>query len=120
MRHIVKKHKLGKDKSHRESMLRSLVTQVIQYEAINTTHAKARALVQKLDHVITLGKKKNLHARRMLQNELSDELAVKKVLEVLVDRYKERSSGFAQVVKIKNRKGDNAEIVRVLLMDQPV
>src|SRR5579872_952352 len=106
MRHLVRKSKLNKAKDHREAMLRTMVAQIIQYESINTTQAKAKALLPLLDKIINTGKKKDVNAIRALHKVLYDDLAIKKVLEVLVDRYKERNSGYASTVKIGKRHGD--------------
>lgn len=117
MRHLVKKSKLNKPKDHREAMIKNLAAQVIQYEKINTTKAKAKAVAPYIDKIIRIGKKKDLHARRELQRMLFDELAVMKVLEVLADKYLDKTSGFTSIVKLGTRSGDRSEIVRIMLSE---
>jgi large subunit ribosomal protein L17 len=118
MRHQVRKNKLNRAGSQRNALVKTLAAQVIQYEHVDTTNAKARVVSSVIDHIITIGKKKDLHARRLLMKELYSELAVKKVLEVLADRYKDRPSGFTSIVKIGERHGDRAEIVRIMLVEE--
>lgn len=118
MRHLVKQSKLNKSTSHRKAMLKNLAAQVIQYEAVETTSAKAKAVVPIIDRLINMGKLKDLAARRNLQAELFDELAVKKILEVLVDRYEAKKSGFTSIVKIGKRSGDSADMVKLILLEK--
>lgn len=118
MRHRVAVKKLNRPSQHRKLLLRNLVSSVIQYEYIDTTDAKAKALLPLLDKCINIAKKKDLNARRRLNQELTNELAIRKLLEVLADRFQERTSGFASLVKLGKRKGDAAEIIRVSLLEK--
>ncbi len=118
MRHLVKKHKLNKAKSHREAMLKNLAAQVIQYEHVDTTSAKAKAVLPLIDKMINIGKKNNIQSIRRLHQKLYDELAIKKIQDVLAKRYENKNSGYASIIKIKNRSGDNAQIVRIMLTEE--
>lgn len=117
MRHQVKKSKLNRSAGHRTAMVKTLTAQLIQYEHIDTTNARAKEVLPLIDKVINIGKKNDMLARRRLNQELFDELAIKKVLEVLASRYPEKTSGYASVVKLGKRHGDRAEIVRVMLLE---
>lgn len=102
------------------NMMRNLVTSLILYEKVETTISKGKEIKPFLDHLICRSKAADLNAHRYLSSVLFDKKAAKKVIEELVPRYKDRNSGFASIVKIKNRIGDNATIVRVELMDKKV
>jgi len=109
-----------RNKDHREHMLRNLVTSLVLYEKVDTTKAKAKELKSFIDRIIARSKKADLTATKNLHKVFFDSNAVKKVLEVLVPRYQERSSGFTKTYGLKNRLGDNAEMVRIELIDRKV
>jgi large subunit ribosomal protein L17 len=117
MRHLKKVKKLNKVKSHRDLMLKNLAASVIQYEEVKTTEAKAKAVSSLIDRIITVGKAKDLAARRRLYELLPTKLAANKVLDVLSDRYKDRTSGFTSIVHIGFRRGDNSKMVKVKLVE---
>ena len=117
MRHLKKVKKLNKAKSHRELMLSNLAASVIQYEAVETTEAKAKAVSSLIDRIIVVGKDKDLNARRRLYSILPTKLAADKVLDVLSDRYKDKNSGFTSIVHIRRRFGDNSKIVKIKLVE---
>lgn len=111
MRHRKKKITLDRKKAPREMMIKNLAASLILYEKIKTTQAKAKAVRSLAERLITRGKKNDLTARRYLIKYLPVENAVKKVLEVLSPKYKERPGGYTRIVKIGPRKGDGAEMV---------
>ena len=113
MRHHNKTKTLGRKKAPREALLRSLATSLVLYEKIKTTEAKAKVLRPYVEKMITLGKKNTLHARRQLLAKLYLESAVKKVLDELSPRFKERKGGYLRIVKLGFRQGDAAKIVRI-------
>ena len=110
MRHRNKKKILDRAKAQRKALLRSLATSLILYEKIKTTHAKAKVLRPYIEKLITKGKKNDLNTRRQLNRYLYKENAVKKVLEVLSPRYKERKGGYTRVIKLGSRIGDAAKM----------
>jgi len=117
MRHNNKVKKLGKEKSHREAMLRNLATSIILYEKVKTTEAKAKEAVKIVEKLITASKDKSqMLAIRKIQKVVYDKNASKKLIESLKDRYKDRQSGFTRITAIKNRPGDNAKIVQIELV----
>ena len=103
MRHNNKVKKLGKEKSHREAMLRNLATSIILYEKVKTTEAKAKEAVKIVEKLITASKDKSqMLAIRKIQKVVYDKNASKKLIESLKDRYKDRQSGFTRITAIKN------------------
>ncbi len=118
MRHLKKVKKLNKEKSHRVAMLKNLAASVIQYEEVETTEAKAKAVSAVIDRIITVGKGNDLNARRRLYTMLPTKLSADKVLDVLSPRYKDRNSGFTSITHIKRRFGDNAKIVKIKLVEE--
>ena len=101
---------LSRKKAYRKSTLRNLTTSLILYERIKTTTAKAKELKPVAEHLINAARSQDLTARRQLLSFLFDENAVKKVLEVLVPRFKSIKSGFIKTYKLGQRFGDNAEM----------
>ena len=90
-----------------------MATSLVLYEKIETTEAKAKVLRPYVEKMITLGKKNTLHARRQLLAKLYLESAVKKMLDELSPRYKERKGGYLRIVKLGFRQGDAAKMVKI-------
>lgn len=117
MRHKVKKVKLGSDKDHTTAIMRNLAMSVIIYEKINTTAKKAKSVQPFVERLISIGKKKEKRlAIREIERLLQHTNSSKKILEILVDKYKDKDSGFTRITKIGNRNGDNAPIVQLELV----
>ncbi|MBU1152075.1 50S ribosomal protein L17 [Patescibacteria group bacterium] len=117
MRHKVKKVKLGSDKDHTTAIMRNLAMSVIIYEKIKTTQAKAKAVKPFVERLISIAKKKDLRgAIREFDRLLQHENSSRKLLEVLKDRYKDRTSGFLRATHLGNRSGDNAPMVQLELV----
>jgi len=116
MRHRVKGKKLDRKKAPRELMLRNLASSVIMYEKVKTTEAKAKAVRPLVEKVITTARKGGLTARREIISLLPQKLAVKKAMEVLAARYKERPGGYCRIVKLASRQGDGAKVVQLELI----
>ena len=110
MRHRNKKKILDRKIGPRVALLKNLADSLIVYEKIKTTEAKAKVLRSKVEKLITIGKKNDLYARRRLLAFLPTENAVKKVLEVLSPRYKDRKGGYTRIVKTGPRAGDGARM----------
>jgi len=116
MRHRNKKKILDRKKEPREMMLRNLASSVIIYEKVKTTQAKAKAVKPLVDKLITISKKGDLTARRKLIDFLPQKMAVKKAMEILGERYKQKKGGYTRIVKLGARQGDGAEIVQIELV----
>ncbi|GAB6267495.1 50S ribosomal protein L17 [Smithella sp. SC_K08D17] len=102
--------KLGRSSSHKEAMLRNMVTSVIKYERIRTTDTKAKELKKVAEKMITLGKKGSLHARRQALAVVRDKDMVGKLFGELTERYRNRPGGYTRIVKAGYRFGDNAPV----------
>ncbi|MFH0923212.1 MAG: 50S ribosomal protein L17, partial [Candidatus Falkowbacteria bacterium] len=116
MRHRSKKVTLDRKKKPREMMLRNLASSVLIYEKIKTTEAKAKAVKPIVEKLITVSGKGDLTARRRLIKSLPQKMAVKKAMEVLGERYKDRKGGYARIIKLGKRQGDGADIVQLELV----
>ena len=113
MRHRKKGNKLGRKSSHRKAMLSNMCSALILNEYQVTTLAKAKACKSLTDKVVSLAKKKDLHSERKLKSMLKDELAVDKLVNVMADRYKDRTGGYVRIFKLSPRKGDNAKMAKL-------
>ena len=112
MRHATQKGKLSRDSAHRRALMRNLCREVIQHERIKTSQAKAKAVKPKLEKLITLAKRGDLHARRQALSELSqDKFLVHKLFEEIAPRYAERPGGYTRIVKLGPRRSDSTEMV---------
>ena len=112
MRHRRTRHKLSRDSAHRKAMLRTMSKQLIEHERIQTSQAKAKALKPRVEKLITLAKRGDLHARRQALSELDqDKFIVHKLFEELAPRYTDRNGGYTRIVKLGPRRSDSAEMV---------
>ena len=109
MRHKVDGYKLGRASDERRSLLRNLVTSVIEHERVITTVPKAKAAKPLVERMITLAKDDTLHARRQAAAFLQTPDAVKKLFDTLGARFGQRAGGYARIVRLGPRKGDGAE-----------
>ena len=119
MRHRQGLRKLNRTSSHRLAMLRNMANSLLRYETIKTTLPKAKELRRVAEPLITLGKKPSLANRRLAYNRLRDREIVAKLFDELGPRYAKRNGGYLRILKSGFRKGDNAPIAMVQLMDQP-
>jgi len=110
MRHGKFGKKLGRSSSHRQAMLRNMVTSLIRAEKITTTDAKAKVLKSLADRMVTLGKRGDLHARRQALSFIRDRAMVIKLFDELSPRFRERPGGYTRIVKMGYRHGDNAPV----------
>lgn len=97
-------------------MLRNLTASVLIFEKVRTTKAKAKAVKPLVEKAISIAKKNDLNARRSLIETLPQKMAVKKSMEVLGERYKERAGGYTRIVKLPMRQGDGAEMAVIELV----
>jgi len=116
MRHRNTTKTLGRVQASREAMLNALAQNIILYEKVKTTEAKAKTVRSVVEKMITTAKAGDLNARRQLMKNLRAEGAVKKALEVLGPRYKDRKGGYTRIVKLGNRQGDGAPMVQIELV----
>ena len=109
MRHKRAGYKLKRNVAARDSLLRGLVTSVIEQERIITTVPKAKAAKPIVEKMITLGKKDTLHSRRQAAAYLETVASVKKLFDKLGPRFAQRNGGYTRIVRVGWRKGDGAE-----------
>jgi large subunit ribosomal protein L17 len=117
MRHKLAGRKLSRSSSHRRALLRNLVTDLMGYEKITTTEAKAKEVRSLAEKMITLGKEGGLSARRQVLSFIFDEKVVDKVFNEIATRYGERPGGYTRITKIAPRLGDGAPMVRLELVE---
>lgn len=108
MRHRKKKFKLGKPRDQRKALIRSLLIALISEEKIQTTYRRAKEVSRWADRLVTLGKRGDIHSRRLAYRWLQDRELVKKLFDDIAPRFKEVNGGYTRVIKVNNRKGDNA------------
>ena len=118
MRHGDGLRKLGRTTSHRLAMLRNMTVSLLRHEEITTTLPKAKALRRVAEPMITLGKKPSLANRRLAFDRLRDRDIVTKLFDDLGPRYAKRNGGYLRILKTGFRKGDNAPLALVTLMDR--
>jgi len=116
MRHRKAVLKLNRTPSHRKAMFRNMVTSLFKYERIQTTGAKAKELRRWADHLITLAKRGDLHARRQALAIVREKDVVHKLFEQAAERYGSVSGGYTRIVKLGNRPGDAAPVSLVELI----
>lgn len=110
MRHLKAGRKLGMDTSHRLAVLRNMVTSLIEHERITTTDTRAKELRRLADKMVTLGKRGDLHARRLAMRVLREKRVAKKLFEEIAPRFSAKNGGYTRIIKIGRRHGDNAPI----------
>ncbi len=120
MRHGKKVPKLGRTAAHRKAMLRNMVTDLFRHERIETTLPKAKALRPLAEKMVTLAKRGDLHARRQALAVVRDKGVVHKLFTELADRYRDRQGGYVRILKLGFRRGDNAPLALVEMVDAPV
>lgn len=118
MRHLKAGRKFGRTSAHRKALFRNLVGALVQRERISTTLAKAKELRGKAEKTITLGKKGTLHARRQAFKLAPQKETVQKVFGPLAERYANRPGGYTRIIKIGSRRGDNAPMAFIELVDR--
>ncbi|HEV8110943.1 MAG TPA: 50S ribosomal protein L17 [Burkholderiales bacterium] len=118
MRHGDGLRKLGRTTTHRLAMLRNMTVSLLRHEEITTTLPKAKELRRVVEPMITLGKKPSLANRRLAFNRLRDRDIVGKLFDDLGPRYAKRNGGYLRILKTGFRKGDNAPLALVTLMDR--
>jgi len=118
MRHGHGLRKLNRTSSHRLAMFRNLAVSLLRHETIRTTLPKAKELRRLVEPLITLGRSPTLANRRIAFNRLRDREVVGKLFAELGPRYASRPGGYLSILKYGFRKGDNAPMALVALMDQ--
>ncbi len=108
--------KVGRATSYRRAMYRNLVTDLLGYEKITTTEAKAKQARGLAEKMITLGKQGDLHSRRQALSYIFDKTVADKVFSELAERYAQRTGGYTRIIKLGRRLGDGAPLVQLELV----
>lgn len=116
MRHRRDKDKLGMTKTHRDSVLANIASGLILNSSVDTTLERAKATQRYAERMITLARRGDLHARRIVFSRLQNKAAVDKLFTEIGEQYKDRAGGYTRVVKLGPRRGDGAEIARLMLV----
>ena len=118
MRHGKANYKLGRRTDHRWAMFRNLLVALFRHERIRTTEAKAKAVRGAAEHMITLAKRENLHARRQVLTMVPDTEVVHRLFDTIAARFAERHGGYTRIIKAGPRPGDAAPMVLLELVDR--
>ncbi|MBZ8134584.1 50S ribosomal protein L17 [Afifella sp. IM 167] len=118
MRHRKTGRKLNRTSSHRQAMFANMAAALIRHEQIVTTLPKAKELRPFVEKLVTLGKRGDLHARRIAMSRLRDEEMVKKLFATIGPRYGERNGGYTRIMKAGFRYGDSAPVGVIEFVDR--
>ena len=117
MRHGKKINHLGRKTAHRKSMLANMACSLIEHKRINTTVAKAKALKQFVEPLVTKSKEDTTHNRRIVFSKLRQKDAVTELFREVAVKVGDRPGGYTRIIKLGNRLGDNADMAMIELVD---
>lgn len=120
MRHKIAGRKLQRKTGHRKALFRNMSAALIKHEQILTTQAKAKELRPYIEKLITLAKRGGLSNRRLAMSKLQDETQLKKLFDVLAERYSDRDGGYTRVIKAGYRDSDAAAMAVIEFVDRDV
>jgi len=118
MRHRVGHRKLGRITPHRMALLRNLATALFERERIRTTLMKAKELRPYAEKLITLARRGDLHARRLVERRIKDRDTLGKLFSEIGPRFAARPGGYTRILKLGHRPGDGADIARIELLSE--
>ncbi len=120
MRHGISGRKLQRKTGHRHALLRNLAAALVKHEQITTTLAKAKELRPYTEKLVTLAKRGGLSNRRLAMSRLGDETQLKKLFDVLAERYSDREGGYVRIIKAGYRASDAAPLAVIEFVDRDV
>mgnify|MGYP001499729327 FL=1 len=118
MRHGISQRKLSRKSGHRTAMFRNMSAALIKHEQILTTLPKAKELRPYVEKLVTLGKRGGLSNRRLAMGRLQDETQLKKLFDVLAERYSDRDGGYVRIIKAGYRASDSAQLAIIEFVDR--
>ena len=118
MRHGISQRKLSRKSGHRKALFRNMAAALIKHEQILTTEAKAKELRPYVEKLVTLAKRGGLSNRRLAMTRLQDETQLKKLFDVLAERYSDRDGGYTRVIKAGPRASDSAQTAIIEFVDR--
>ncbi|HUW21361.1 MAG TPA: 50S ribosomal protein L17 [Candidatus Bathyarchaeia archaeon] len=116
MRHHYQKKKLNRNTGQRQALFKNLIKSLIVHEEIKTTESKAKVVRRIFEKLVTKGKERTIHARRLIHAFLQNKKAVGKLVDKLAPLFKGRKGGFTRIVRVGERKGDRAMMVKLELI----
>lgn len=117
MRHCVATRKFNRTANQRKALFRSLITALIEYERIETTLIKAKAIKGMAEKMVTLGKRGDLHAKRLALAEVPNRKIMAKLFDDIGVRFADRNGGYLRIVKTRRRLKDQAELAVLEFVD---
>ncbi|MEM7690227.1 MAG: 50S ribosomal protein L17 [Pseudomonadota bacterium] len=118
MRHGIRQRKLSRKSGHRKALFRNMSAALIKHEQIVTTLPKAKELRPYVEKLVTLAKRGGLSNRRLAQARLLDETQLKKLFDVLAERYSDREGGYTRIIKAGYRDSDAAQMAVIEFVDR--
>jgi large subunit ribosomal protein L17 len=116
MRHRARARQLGRTASHKRAMLANMATSLLAHDRVVTTQAKAKELRPFVERLITLARRGDLHARRLVERRIRDRAVAQRLFRELGPRFAARPGGYTRIVKLGHRPGDGAELARIELL----
>lgn len=120
MRHSIFGTQLNRDTNQRQALLKGLAGAIIRSEAIETTEAKGKAAIGLIESLITKAKRARLTDIRLIEQVVPDKALVEKLVHEIAPRFKNRPGGYLRLVKLGNRRGDNAPMIRLEFVPVPI
>ncbi|WP_164117079.1 50S ribosomal protein L17 [Sphingorhabdus sp. Alg239-R122] len=118
MRHRMKGRRMQRTSSHRQALLKNMSANLIKHEQIKTTLPKAKELRPYIEKLVTLAKKGGLSNRRLAMSRLMDETQLKKLFDVMAERYADRNGGYTRIIKAGYRASDAAPMAIIEFVDR--
>lgn len=118
MRHRIKGKQLSRTASHKKAMLANMATSLFQHERIVTTQAKAKELRPYAEKLITLARRGDLHARRLVERKIKDKDVSHRLFTEIGKRFAARPGGYTRIIKLGHRVGDGADTARIELVEE--
>jgi large subunit ribosomal protein L17 len=118
MRHRAKGRQLSRTSTHRRAMLNNMATSLFEHGRVVTTEAKAKELRPFAEKLITLARRGDLHARRLVQRKIKDRETLSRLFTDIGPRFAARPGGYTRILKLGHREGDGADIARIELLSE--
>ena len=118
MRHRAKGRQLSRTSSHRRALLNNMATSLFEHGRVITTEAKAKELRPFAEKLITLARRGDLHARRLVQRKIKDRETLSRLFSEIGPRFAARPGGYTRILKLGHRQGDGADIARIELLSE--
>jgi large subunit ribosomal protein L17 len=118
MRHRAKGKQLSRTASHKRAMLANMATSLFRHDRVVTTQAKAKELRPYAERLITLARRGDLHARRLVERRIKDKEVTHRLFSEIGKRFAARPGGYTRIIKLGHRAGDGADVARIELVGE--